>query len=239
MTTIVNCANSFTLVLKPVIGSPKSSQIRATKCLSTALLPQNHPLTSVKERNPKKEERNGLGVEHVALAWFSSKPRYNQTMQMKCPLPGARQEFFLCGSFLGLILGALLMSSCISTSPQTATPPERHFHEASTANVIISFPGWNSISITRPQMAQDGFMNFYDRAQIGPLLRRIPAERELAVIVCGFAYSAEQETDQQKIWSSLLADAGFRRVVFVRADSPSQINGAVIVRELQLNGKSA
>ena len=150
-------------------------------------------------------------------------------MQLKCPF------FFVSRLFLSLSLVALLTCSCSSSNQA----PARHFHEAAVANVIISFPGWDSISITRPQMAQNGFMNFYDRSDIGPVLRQIPAERELAVIVCGFAYSAEQESEQQKVWSSLLADAGFRRAVFVRADSPEHINGAVIVRELQLNGKSA
>jgi len=158
---------------------------------------------------------------------------------MKCRLLAPRQGVSVFQLLLVASLAALLTCSCTSTDPRTGQPITQHFHETSQANLIVNFPGWDSISITRPQMAEGGFMNFYDRAQIGPVLRKVPAERDLAVVVCGFSYTAEQENQQQQIWSSLLSEAGFKRVVFVRAASPNDINGAEVVRELQLNGKSA
>ncbi len=77
-------------------------------------------------------------------------------------------------------------------------------------------------------------MQFYNLAQAQQALKRLPLERDLAVIICGVNYTPEQEREHQQTWSCILAELGFRRVVFVRARETTRLNGSLILQDVQL-----
>jgi hypothetical protein len=133
------------------------------------------------------------------------------------------------------LLLVLLLSGCGSPGPaRPSRAAARHFHEESAANLVVSFPGWQAISITRPDTSQDGFLPFYNRAQALQALRSLKTEHNLAVVVCSFNYTAEQESEQRQAWRSILGGLGFRRVVFLRAGPTRKLNGLLVVEDASL-----
>ena len=132
------------------------------------------------------------------------------------------------------ILGAValgLLAGCAST--QTASRPL--FHEEAKADVIVQFPGWESISITKPDTGENGFLPFYRRDDAERRLAQLMTRRNLAVVVCNFTYTADQQAEQQKAWTSIFSKLGYHRVVFLHAGRTRGVNGLIVVKDVRLD----
>ena len=109
------------------------------------------------------------------------------------------------------------------------------FHEEAKADVIVHFPGWESISITKPNTAEGGFLPFYRRDDAERRLAQLMTRRNLAVVVCNLTYTQDQQAEQQMAWNSIFAKLGFHRVVFLHAGPTRGVNGLVVVKDVQLD----
>lgn len=137
--------------------------------------------------------------------------------------------------FQGVALSAVtvLFSACSSmpTSQSNALP---RFHEEATTDVVVEFPGWQAIAITKPNTDQGGFRNFLTRPQVEQQLAKLPVRHNLAVVAYRFNYSQKDQAEHQEAWSGIFKKLGFQRVVFVRAIQDRQINGALVLRDMPL-----
>src|ERR1041385_6240956 len=110
--------------------------------------------------------------------------------------------------YAGALLSILLFTSCSSTPAN----PHGRFHEEAQADVILRFAGWNSIRITKPDTTEAGFMPVYNFEEAQKVLAKTAIGKNLAVVICGFAYKTDEEAKQQSTWSSVLGGLGYRRV---------------------------
>lgn len=123
-----------------------------------------------------------------------------------------------------------LMASC-SLVPPDATNTGARFHDGASANMVVRFYSWDSIHMTRPDTRENGFLPLLNREGVARELGRPEVGRDLAVVVLGYLYSTDQETQLFQDWKALLGERGFRRVVLVRAGHQYEIEGLIIVRD--------
>jgi hypothetical protein len=127
----------------------------------------------------------------------------------------------------------LLLLVCACSSTHTANHPK--FHEASKANVIIQFPSWDAICITKPAVKEGHFAPFCRRPEAEQRLARMNTPRHLAVVICNYYMPADQQLDDQKAWSEIFSKLGFERVVFLRAgEEGSGPNGLPVLKDVLL-----
>jgi hypothetical protein len=122
-----------------------------------------------------------------------------------------------------------LLVSCSSVAPKATTSRSR-FHEGASANLVLRFYSWDSIHMTRPDTRENGFLPLLDRASVTRQLGRPDLQRDLAVVVMGFMFTAAEESALFHDWKAFLVDErGFRRVVLVRASFKNEIDGLPIL----------
>ena len=137
-------------------------------------------------------------------------------------------KLFRYAGWLALMTLASLMASCTSISPEGAEAATR-YSEGDSADVVLRFYRWDSIYMTKPESREDGFLPVLTRESIGREIARHRVGRSLAVLIIGFTYSADQDSPLVKEWKALLAQQGFRRVVFLRAGPDKNIDGLPIL----------
>jgi len=135
------------------------------------------------------------------------------------------------------LLALLLLASCASNSANHQ--PVVRFHEQDASDVILHFSSWDLITIYKPNTRDgDGFLPLYRRAEAEQVLARPEVAHNLAVVICGYNYSLEQEAYLQEQWASLLGGLGFHRLVFLRSGGVRKINGLTVLKEVQLGSRS-
>jgi hypothetical protein len=138
-----------------------------------------------------------------------------------------------CVKALGWAAGLVpvfLLSGCSSTPVTHAV----RFREAARTDVVVMFSSWDLITITKPDTREDGFLPLFHRPEAEKILAQPGIPRNLAVVICGFTYNRQQETEQQAAWASIFSDLGFQRLVFVRPPWNKKLNGAVVMKDVQL-----
>ena len=137
------------------------------------------------------------------------------------------------------LLFVLLVSGCASDSAgnRAASLEPPLFHEARAVDLLINFPGWEAVSITKPDTSEGGFLPFYHRAEAEQALARLNTRHNLAVVICGFCYSPEEELEQQAAWKLILGNLGYRRIVFTRATREGKLNGSPVICDLRLTSE--
>ncbi len=113
-------------------------------------------------------------------------------------------------------------------------PGGPRFREEGATDVVVRFLSWDSITITKPDTREGGFLPTYKREQAERVLRRLEIEHRLAVVVCSRTLSREQQATLQAGWRSIFSGLGFERVVFLRARDNLSVNGCSILDDLHL-----
>ena len=123
-----------------------------------------------------------------------------------------------------LLLLVLLATSC--STPRTR--PAARFNGQDQANLIVRYYTDDTSYLLKPE-AKDGlFLAVLNKDAVLEVAKRQPG-RELAVVVL-IHYSAESEAEAVKgKWRSLLTEAGYRRVVFLRGRNGMQVNGLPVL----------
>ena len=125
-----------------------------------------------------------------------------------------------------LLLATLLLTSCASPrSPMAALP---RFSEEDRANLIIRYYTDDTSYVLKPAATDGPFLTILNKDAVLALAKRQPS-RQLAVVAL-IHYGAESQADAVKHdWTSLLTEAGYRRVVFLRASNGMRVNGLPVL----------
>jgi hypothetical protein len=134
---------------------------------------------------------------------------------------------------LAVSLIVCLSISCATTSGQHADARPR-FHEAAEASVVLQFNSWDYIFVTQPDYRQGGFRPQLKREDLAPAFSKLGVRRDLAVVVVGWTYDDTQMAQLVGEWKAVLSTCGFQRVVCVRANGGSDLNGSIVVDDSQL-----
>jgi hypothetical protein len=132
---------------------------------------------------------------------------------------------------------SLLLVSCATT--QQASDGSSRFSEGRRANVVLRFSSWDYTFMSKPFYAEDGFMQQIRRETLPEVLNKFRVERQMAVVVVGWQYNADQLDQLVSDWKTILGGCGFERVVILRAKKTSELNGSVIVEDARLPIRTA
>lgn len=110
---------------------------------------------------------------------------------------------------------ALFAGGCASTG----------FKEAKAANFEVRFNTWDSITITKPDTREAGFLPVLQLSELGEQIAKHNPGRELAVVVVVNNYSESQAAAIGARMKGHLAAHGFKRVVALRGSDTVPIAG--------------
>jgi hypothetical protein len=133
-----------------------------------------------------------------------------------------------------LILGAIMLCSCATDQNRVV-----RFQQEEQTDVVVHFLDWKSISITRPDTSEGGFLPLYDKAQAEDRLQHLETGRGLAVVTYSYTLGPVQEAEAVDYWTRTFTDLGFERLVFLRARGGRSINGLAVLRVVPLNTRLA
>ncbi len=117
-----------------------------------------------------------------------------------------------------LLIAALLATSCATTG----------FKDARRTDLELRFYTWDSISITKPDTRENGFMPVYQVSELSERLARLNVPRELAVVVVVNNYDEKQAAGIGAKFKNHLGAQGFKRVVALRGGDQMPIAGLPI-----------
>jgi hypothetical protein len=139
--------------------------------------------------------------------------------KMRCGLEMIR-------SLAPLLLVALLMTSCAtSRTPITALP---RFSEEAQADIIIRYYSDDTSYVLKPVTTDGPFLTILKKDEVFALAKQQPG-RQLAVVAL-IHYDAESQSDAVKLdWTTLLTEAGYQRIVFLRARNSMKMNGLYVL----------
>jgi hypothetical protein len=125
-----------------------------------------------------------------------------------------------------LLLAALLMTSCAtSRTPITALP---RFSEEAQADLIIRYYSDDTSYVLKPVTTEGPFLTILKKDAVLALAKQQPG-RQLAVVAL-IHYDAESQSEAVKLdWTTLLTEAGYQRVVFLRARNSMKMNGLPVL----------
>ena len=119
-----------------------------------------------------------------------------------------------------LLFVLLLATSC--STPQFASTAR--FTEQEQANLVVRYYTDDTSYVLKPAQTDGPFLSILKKNAVLDVAKRQPG-RDLAVVIL-IHYAAETEAAMVKTkWRSLLGEAGYQRVVFLRANGGMQING--------------
>ena len=133
-------------------------------------------------------------------------------------------------SLLGLMVLALVATSCAPLDPRMADNRPR-FRDGAAADLVIIYYGEQSVFITKPDTREGGFLPLLSRENVTEYLARPEIRRNLGVVVVGQMATAEQDEAVLRAWQTQLTQHGFRRVVCLRAGSDDRIDGLPILQD--------
>ena len=116
-----------------------------------------------------------------------------------------------------LLFVLLLATSC-------STPKFARFGEQEQANLVIRYYSDDTSYVLKPAQTDGPFLSVLKKDAVLNVAKRQPGRDLAVVILIHYAADAEANTVQAK-WRSLLTEAGYQRVVFLRANGGMQING--------------
>jgi hypothetical protein len=119
------------------------------------------------------------------------------------------------------LLFVLLLATSCSTP---GTSPTVRFTEQEQANLVVRYYTDDTSYVLKPAQRDGPFLSVLKKDAVLDVAKR-QAGRDLAVVIL-IHYAADSEAALvQTKWRSLLTDAGYQRVVFLRASGGMQING--------------
>ena len=125
-----------------------------------------------------------------------------------------------------LLLVVLLLTSCATSRNPIAALPR--FGEEDQADLIIRYYSDDTSYVLKPTTTEGTFLTILKKDAVLALAKQQPS-RQLAVVAL-IHYGAESQADTVKHdWTSLLTEAGYRRVVFLRARNSMKMNGLPVL----------
>jgi hypothetical protein len=116
-----------------------------------------------------------------------------------------------------------------------ATKKVARFHDGSRANVVLQFSSWDYTFMVQPRYDEHGFLRPVRRDSLGQVLDGFKVQRDMAVVVIGWAYSPEDLGRLVAQWKTILGGCGFRRVVFLHSNVYNKLNGSLIIDDSTLS----
>src|SRR6185437_8326745 len=109
------------------------------------------------------------------------------------------------------------------------------FTDDDSVNAVLQFSSWKYTFLTRPQYAEDGYLQQVHREDLNGIFDRLNVPRGTAVVVVGWTYNGDQLTKLVTDWKNILGGCGFQRVVVLRAQMGKKLNGSVVVDDSTLH----
>jgi len=123
-----------------------------------------------------------------------------------------------------LLLLALLATSC--STPYGAR--QARFSEQDRANLIVKYYTDDTSYLLKPEAKDGPFLTVLNKDAVVEVARQ-QAQRELAVVVLiRYGAASEAEMVKQK-WRTLLTEAGYQRVVFLRGRTGLRVDGLPVL----------
>ena len=124
-----------------------------------------------------------------------------------------------------LLLVVLLLTSCATSRTPVAELPR--FSEEAQANLIVRYYSDNTSYVLKPEMKEGPFLSIYNKDAVLALAKQQPG-RQLAVVAL-IRYDNETQANAVKHdWTTLLTEAGYQRIVFLRARNTMKMNGLFV-----------
>lgn len=143
------------------------------------------------------------------------------------------KKLFVFGKAVLLLSFVVSVSSC-STTPAPVVDNIPHFHDDGSVNAVLQFSSWDYTFLIRPQYLQGGYLQQVRRDNIGNALDQLHVRRGTAVVIIGWTYNGDELNKLVADWKNILGGCGFQRVVAVRAQWGTKIDGSVIIDDSTL-----
>jgi hypothetical protein len=123
-----------------------------------------------------------------------------------------------------LLFVVLLATSC--STPRTARLAR--FNEQEQANLVIRYYTDDTSYVLKPEAKDGPFLSVLNKEAVLEVAKRQPT-RQLAVVIM-IHHGAESElTEVKQKWGTLLTEAGYQRVVILRASKGMQVDGLPVL----------
>jgi hypothetical protein len=120
----------------------------------------------------------------------------------------------------------LLLTSCSTPrSPWAALP---RFNEQDQANLVVRYYSDDTSYVLKPQTTDGPFLTILSKDAVLDVAKQQPGRQLAVVILIHYGAPSEAEAVEQN-WKSLLAGAGYQRVVFLRASNGMRVNGLPVL----------
>jgi len=123
-----------------------------------------------------------------------------------------------------LWFGLLLATSC-STPHGSSTV---RFNEQDLANLVVRYYTDDTSYVLKPTQRDGPFLSILKQDAVLDVAKRQPG-RQLAVVILIHNPAPAEAARVQTKWRNLLTDAGYQRVVFLRAMGGMQVDGLPVL----------
>ena len=118
----------------------------------------------------------------------------------------------------------LLLTACASPRNRALA----RFGEENQADLIIRYYSDDTSYVLKPAAAEGPFLSVLRKDAVLALAKQQPS-RQLAVVAL-IHYTGDRQVDMVKHdWTTLLTEAGYQRVVFLRARTGMRMNGLPVL----------
>jgi hypothetical protein len=124
---------------------------------------------------------------------------------------------------LFLVPAIILFTSC-ATPNQTARS-EPKFTEEASADIVVRFYSEQISRVLKPLQTEGTFLSNFNKHEIVDLAKQ-QSGRDLAVVIL-LQFNASDAVKRD--WLTMLHGVGYKRIVFLRAQSGMKINGLPIL----------
>jgi hypothetical protein len=102
------------------------------------------------------------------------------------------------------------------------------FSEEAQADFIIRYYSDDTSYVLKPVAAEGSFLSIFKKEAVLALAKQQPS-RQLAVVALIHYAGESQAAAVKQDWTTLLTEAGYRRVVFLRARNSMKMNGLPVL----------
>jgi hypothetical protein len=135
-----------------------------------------------------------------------------------CGMPGDMKRLSAI-----LPLGMLILTSCSTSHPLGNVEPR--FYDTKSADIVVRYYSDNISRILKPLQIEGPFLTSFDKPAALELCKQ-QSGRDLAVVIL-LKFNASDAVKQN--WLSPLKGMGYKRVVFLRAENGSKVDGLCVL----------
>ena len=134
-----------------------------------------------------------------------------------------------------VLLSVVCLSFAGCSTPPQAAQRGLTFHDQSAVNAVLRFSSWDYTFLVQPQYSENGFLQQVRRDNLDQVFTRMNVPRGTAVVVVGFTYNGDVLNQLVADWKSILTGCGFQRVVILRSQPGTRLNGSEIIDDSTLH----